>query len=462
MDQIPDRCEFHRGDVIHGKDNTYHIEKELGEGTFGIVYKVTDNSGQPRALKLLKLWMVPPEVYKGLRDRFVMEFKTGQIKSNHLAHSYDYGDVKNNPYFVMEFCPNGDLRSYVQKNRHVDFSQIGSDVLCGLRDLHQEGKVHRDLKPENVLLRSNYSCVLTDFGIAGDQNKRMTERGIAGKPKQVFGTYPYMPPEQVNPPRGGKATVLPTTDIFSFGVMMYEMMVGKLPFGELERDEQLPRYLENGKSGNWDREALRRVDSTGMWTSIIERCLVPDYKQRVSSTNEVLSMLPRTGYRHPEPPIGPEPDYMIVREGLLLRVMQGDDYGRTYKLPQLITSKRRVVLMGRISPDVYNDIKITDHEYFFSRYQCTFEFDDRNNSWVILDGQWRNDCHVALARQGGCFGGSCPSCTPEIRQRNKGYWKNSTNGTYLNSDEVDSKYGRVIKPGDIITAGDVKFRVEGY
>lgn len=461
MDQIPERCEFRQGDVINGNDNSYRIERQLGEGTFGIVYQVTDSNGQKRALKLLKLWTVPPEVYKGLRDRFVMEFKTGQINSGYLAHSYAYGDVKNNPYFVMEFCPNGDLRSYVQKNRHVDFSRVGNDVLCGLRDLHKEGKVHRDLKPENVLLRQDYSSVLTDFGIAGDQNKRMTERGVAGKPKQVFGTYPYMPPEQVNPPRGGKATVLPTTDIFSFGVMMYEMMVGKLPFGELERDEQLPKYLENGKHGVWDRNALRNVDQTGQWTAIIERCLVPDYKQRIGSTVEIINMLPHSYGYHPQPLSMPDsdPSYMTVRQGILLRVMQGDDYGKEFRLNDFLRQQRHIITIGRSDDSVVNDIALTDNDYFISRCHCTIESEGPNR-WVLRDGQWRMNCPVAQRQLGGCM--QCTAyCTPEMKQRNRGMWKNSLNGTYLNSDEVDS-WGVLLKPGDIITLGDVKFRVEGY
>ena len=460
--QIPERCEFKPGDVIQSSDNTYRIEKQLGEGTFGIVYKVADAYGQNRALKLLKLWTVPPEVYKGLRDRFIMEFNTGQIKSDYLAHSYAYGDVKNNPYFVMEFCPNGDLRSYVQKNRHVDFSRVGNDILCGLRDLHKEGKVHRDLKPENVLLRQDYSSVLTDFGIAGDQNKRMTERGIAGKPKQVFGTYPYMPPEQVNPPRGGKATVLPTTDIFSFGVMMYEMMVGKLPFGELERDEHLPKYLENGRRGNWDRNALRNVDSTGQWTAVIERCLVPDYKMRINSAAEVINMLPKShGYgpkRQPNP--DPDPVYMIVRQGILLRVMQGDDYGKVFKLNDFVKKQCRIITMGRLDESVANNIDITDNEIFVSRCHCTIEMIGQNQ-WLLLDGQSRMKCPQTLRQIGGCI--NCRAyCTPEMKQRYGSSWIYSLNGTYLNSEEVDGIYGKLIKPGDIITIGDVKLRVEGY
>ena len=79
MEHIPDRCEFHPGDTIYGNNNAYRVESQLGEGTFGIVYKVSDHSGKLFALKLLKLWAVPPEVYNGLRDRFIMEFRTGQI-----------------------------------------------------------------------------------------------------------------------------------------------------------------------------------------------------------------------------------------------------------------------------------------------------------------------------------------------------------------------------------------------
>ena len=454
--QVPDRCDFRVGDVIPGADNNYRIERELGEGTFGIVYKVKDDMGRIRALKLLKLWTVPSDVYKGLRGRFVMEFETGKISSDHLAHSYAYGDVKNNPYFVMEFCPNGDLRKYV-KQQKVDFAKIGTDILCGLRDLHNEGKVHRDLKPENVLLRDDYTAVLTDFGISGDQNKRMTERGIIGKPKQLFGTYPYMPPEQVNPPRGGKATVLPTTDIFSFGVMMYEMMVGKLPFGELERDEQLYEYLDHGKKGLWDRNALRQVDLTGKWIPIIERCLDPDYKTRISSATEVMNMLPQSQQvRVVESNPTLNRSFMKVKVGLLLRVMQGNDYGKVYQLKDYVTDRRRIVTMGRADAGVHNDIGLNDDEYLVSRCHCTFEYDTMHDQWIVRDGQWRKKCAIAMQK------GNCEGCTSYCRPVDKqGEWKDSMNGTYLNSTEVGS-YGMPLSPGDIITVGDVKLRVEGY
>ena len=317
--------------------------------------------------------------------------------------------------------------------------------------------MHRDLKPENVLFRQDYSAVLTDFGISGDQNKRMTERGIIGKPKQLFGTYPYMPPEQVNPPRGGKATVLPTTDIFSFGVMMYEMMVGKLPFGQLEKDEQLYDYLDHGKKGIWDRDALERVDQSGAWSAVISRCLDPDYRTRVSSATEVIEMLPKSPTVFSEVS-GQKPSrsFMVVRDGIQLRIMQGDDYGKVFKLNHIINKRHQVVTVGRLDESVFNDIMIHDAESLVSRCHCTLEHDEIADQWIIRDGQWRKNCPIALRN------GSCANCAVNCRPADKaGEWKNSMNGTYVNSTEV-GKYGRILNPGDIITVGDVKIRVEGY
>ena len=174
----------------------------------------------------------------------------------------------------------------------VDLVKVGREILCGLNDLHKSGKVHRDLKPENVLIKEDGTAALTDFGISGDRNKRMTERNILGRPQQIFGTYAYMPPEQVNRLRGD-ATVLPTTDIFSFGVMMYQLLTGKLPFGELNDHNDLVSYQRNGKNGNWDRRLLERTENGAVWQKVIEGCLIPDFKQRMQSATVVLNQMPQ-------------------------------------------------------------------------------------------------------------------------------------------------------------------------
>lgn len=425
---MPDRCDFSVGDSVDGK---YWVTKGLGEGSFGKVFRVKDHKGGDYALKLLKLWEVHPDIRGQLLDRFEMEYETGRINSPYLVHSFDYGYVQGNPYIVMEFCPGGDLKS---ANQNTDWNKVGQEVLLGLKALHSSGKVHRDLKPENVLIKSNGNAALTDFGISGDRNKRMTERNILGKPQQIFGTYAYMPPEQVNP-RSGDATVLPTTDIFSFGVMMYELLTGSLPFGNLRDENELVVYIKNSREGIWNRQRLLSAPYGGLFMQAIEGCLKPDFKQRLQSCDEVIALLPKVN--NLAKPMSSEEVLKTptIIKGLMLRIMQGEEYGKTYDITQLARLSY-VLSMGRAAVGVSNDIPIMENKSsYISRKHCTLEYDSASRHWFIRDGQWDNNS----------IGG----------------WKQSLNGTFVNSKQVDDK-GYYLQIGDIISIGDTKLRVEAY
>lgn len=431
MAPIANRCEFSVGDVI---DSNYVVRNTLGHGSYGVVYLVTDRDGREFALKLLKLWEVPSEIRTPMVARFDMEFETGQIKSKYLVHSHFHGIESGNPYIVMDYCPGGDLYQNCS-SRNFDISQVAQCVLLGLKSLHQSGKVHRDLKPENVLRTRSGDYALTDFGIAGDRTKRMTEMNIVGKPKQIFGTYAYMPPEQVNPRRD--ATVLPTTDIFSFGVMMYQLITGILPFGSLDDERSLIPYIKNGKNGLWNREALLRTSNGQRWTNVIEGCLQPNLRDRLQDVDSVLKTLPFSANSIVE-------DYQDnafqrnIVNGLLLRVMHGEEYGKVYYLDDIVARKRNAILLvGRSNMQTMNDIAIREeNSSYVSRSHCTLELDYNLGEWVLRDGQWSNT----------------------INSRG---WNNSTNGTFLNSSEVNMN-GSIINPGDIISIGDTKLRVEAY
>lgn len=425
-----ERCEFSPGDRI---GNDYLVEKMLGAGTFGCVYKVTGNDGQIYALKLLKLWESPSAEREEQLKRFDMEYNTGHIESNYLVHSFTKGLVGGNPYIVMEYCPYGDLMTAAEKG-NVDFTIVGRDILYGLRDLHQRGKVHRDLKPENVLMRKDGTAILTDFGISGDQNNRLTQRGIFGIPQQQFGTFPYMPPEQINP-RRGNATVLPTTDIFSFGVMMYQLLTYELPFGECVTESDLPAYVERGRKGMWNRALLLQMPNGKSWEKMIEGCLVPNFKERFQSVDEVLSLMPQSAKSNVYRPIlnNSFESWHQGNSGIQLHIMQGEEYGKIYRLDDMVNGVCRLLTMGREDNETVNSIPIKDTlNAYISRYHCTLEQNAETEQWIIRDGQWRN------------------------RQ-----WKNSMNGTYVNSTEVGVN-GFVLQVGDIITIGDTKLRVEGY
>lgn len=422
---VPERCDCRPGDLVGAN---YHVIKELGQGSFGVVYSVQDPQGRLWAMKLLRLWDVPSTIRQPLISRFEMEYKTSCIKSRNLVHSVDFGYFKGNPYIIMEFCDGGDLSKYVGKPG-ADLSKVALDVLNGLHDLHVNGKVHRDLKPENVLFKSDGTAALTDFGISGDRNKRMTERNIFGKPTQIFGTYAYMPPEQVNRARGN-STVLPTTDLFSFGVMMYQLITGELPFGKLEDQNDLVHYQKRGKAGDWDRTKLLSFPNGMQWADLIARCLVPDLKDRISSAKDAMAMVPNVTSQTmpaPKPPVAPKvpaPDSHVK----YMKVMQGKEFGKVYNLSELVKSGgRKILTVGR---ELTNSVVIDDYpESYLSRRHCTLE--NMNSSyWQIRDGQW--DMENAT-------------------------WKNSMNGTYVNSDVINER-GKILNDGDIITIGDVKLK----
>jgi serine/threonine protein kinase len=431
---IPERCDFQPGDMV---DSRYVVDKVLGEGSFGVVYKVREHSGKTWALKLLRLWDVPSTIRQPLMSRFEMEYKTSCISSRNLVHSVDAGVFKGNPYIVMEFCEGGDLSKFVG-NPQTPLVRIARDVLNGLHDLHINGKVHRDLKPENVLFKSDGTAVLTDFGISGDRNKRMTERNIFGKPTQIFGTYAYMPPEQVNRARGN-STVLPTTDLFSFGVMMYQLITGELPFGKLEGQNDLVRYQMRGKAGDWDKMRLLSTPGGRDWSNLISRCLVPNLKERISSAREAAELLPfdngsvqNTASRCSmvAPAAASVKESPAHSPKTVLKVMQGKEFGREYDLDGILKSTgKRLVTVGRGGD---NSVVIVDFdESYVSRKHCTME-NAGGTYWQIRDGQWDPDMAM---------------------------WNNSTNGTYVDSCTV-LQNGRLLKNGDIITIGDVKLKFE--
>ena len=418
-----DRCDYNVGEYIN---NRYRVSQTLGEGSFGKVYRVTDSASKDYALKLLRLWEVPPEIRKPLMERFEMEFKTGQIDCDYLVRSLDYGTVGGNPYIVMEYCSGGDLTPYLGSGSSK-IPLICQQILIGLHALHTRGKVHRDLKPENVLFKSNGIAALTDFGIAGDRNKRMTERNIFGKPNQIFGTYAYMPPEQVNRMRG-EATVLPTTDIFSFGVLAFQLLTGSLPFGELSSHNELALYQKRGKNGDWNRQKLTQLKHREQWQQLFAGCLNPDFKKRFQSVQEVLEHLPaisqvpmERGYCPPQ-----------TVNGFCIRIMQGEEYGKIYQLSELIKYGNRILTIGR---ERDNLLHITEQQSaYISRHHCTIETNPATDKWIIRDGQWQKELKL---------------------------WQESSNGTYVNSTQV-TKQGHIRKIGDIISIGDVKMRFENY
>lgn len=438
---IVDRCDFRPGEMI---GNRYVVCKTLGEGSFGMVYLVADQTRSQYALKLLRLWEVPSDIRQPLVDRFEMEYKTGQIDCENLVRSLDYGMTGGNPYIVMEYCAGGDLTPYLG-NHTEQVPRICGQILTGLNALHREGKVHRDLKPENVLFKQNGVAALTDFGISGDRNNRMTQRNIFGKPNQIFGTYAYMPPEQAARMRGG-ATVLPTTDIFSFGVLVFQLLTGHLPFGSLENHNDLAEYQRRSKNGEWNRRQLLSLPEGRLWEKLISGCLTPDYRERLQSVGEVYELIPKSNWQHRGAARQPVYQQLQARHQPVaanvgvppfaiqwgLRVMQGLDYGKTYPLTQLFRQRGRILTVGRSQENTI--VIMADLHSNISRCHCTIEVSADGGQFMVRDGQWQKSTRL---------------------------WRDSANGTYVNSRPI-GKAGWYLKEGDIITIGDTTLKFYSY
>lgn len=410
------RCDYNEGDLIDGR---YRVESKLGTGSFGNVYKVRDVDNHIYALKLLRLWDVPDQIHEELVKRFEMEYHVSRTNSEYFVRSYDFSNVNGNPYFTMEYCPGGNLSQLGEKALD-NLTKIAHDILRGLHDLHSSGLVHRDLKPENVMIKDSGIAALTDFGIVGDRKGRMTTKNWLGRPRQVFGTYLYMSPEQADR-EGGGVTYLPTADIFSFGVMMYEIITqGYFPFGELNSKEDLAPYQTNAKKGIWNYKLLRTSAVGIQWERIIRKCLMPDYRLRYHSVEEIIADIPGLNWS-----VGSS-----CGDVKRIIITLGSEMGKEFILSDLLKGGKRMLRLGR---EADNDIILKETlTSYVSRYHFTLELDRDGVTWYIRDGQWRMD---------------------------QKQWLPSTNGTYLGPTMLSTERTK-IKVGDVITVGDIKILIE--
>ena len=219
-------------------DQNYEIIKELGKGGMGIVYLARQKSiGRIVALKkILDKSYGDTDRLKATLGRFRTEAEVlGRIQHPNIIQVYDYGTNEDSlPFFALEFCRGGDLHDAL-KNRQVEPKQAARLMLVlanAMSAAHKAGIVHRDLKPQNVLLTEPCADINTlnpnflkiaDFGLA--RNTDATDKLHETMENQAMGTWLYMAPEQAENAAGAG----PPADIYALGVVLYEMITGRLP-----------------------------------------------------------------------------------------------------------------------------------------------------------------------------------------------------------------------------------------
>jgi serine/threonine-protein kinase len=202
----------------------YEILAELGQGAMGVVYKARDPMlDRVVAIKTVNLTL-PKDELAEYEARFYQEAKAaGGLSHRNIVTIYDIGRSERIAYMAMEFLEGDELRKLLQARAAIPLSRaldIGAQVAEGLQYAHERQIIHRDIKPANIMVLQDGLVKITDFGIA-----RMRNNEVKTMTGMILGSPKYMSPEQVSGKRADTRS-----DIFSLGVVIYEMLTGTSPF----------------------------------------------------------------------------------------------------------------------------------------------------------------------------------------------------------------------------------------
>ena len=255
----------------------FEILSVLGAGGMGIVYKARDRELDDLvALKMLKreLWGDRVQL-----ERLKSEIRLARkITHPNVLRTFDFGEIDGIPYISMEYVRGVTLRYLLDQTHRLPYSaglRLGKQLCAGLGAAHAVGVMHRDIKPENLILTPAGNAKLMDFGIA-----RPIERMAPGQTQVGFivGTPQYLSPEQL---QGGEVDA--RADIYSAGIVLYEIFTGELPFTAPTAMELMMKHLREpppSPRSHW-AEIPERLEQ------IILRCLEKEPRKRYPSVNEL-------------------------------------------------------------------------------------------------------------------------------------------------------------------------------
>ncbi len=260
----------------------YEILGELGRGGMGVVYQARDTKlGRIVALKMLRAGSAADA---SQRARFRLEAQAAaRLQHPHIVQIFEVGEHAGAPYFALEFCPGGSLAKKVnsQPLPPAEAARLVETLARAVQAAHDHQVVHRDLKPANVLLTANGTLKVADFGLA----KRLDASTAETREGQILGTPCYMAPEQVS---GDPGAITPLADVYSLGVILYELLTGAPPFKAPTILETLAlvRYQEPVPPARL-RQVPRDLDTVCL------KCLEKDPHRRYASAEELADDLRR-------------------------------------------------------------------------------------------------------------------------------------------------------------------------
>jgi len=273
----------------------YKILSELGRGAMGAVYRAVDPLIEREVAIKTLLPNLPPEVMDEVRERFIREARSaGRLNHPNIVTVFDVGEQDGVAYIAMELLEGRSLQDLLKQGRlpFEKTADLVAQVADALDAATQFKIVHRDVKPANIMVAPNGRAKLTDFGVARVDSSSMTQTGAAlGSPK-------YMSPEQVL-----GLPVDPRSDIFSLGVVLYEMLARRTPF---ERPTDTTVFSLMNRIAGEPHPALRTVDPQipEGFDRIVNRALAKKPEQRYARAGDMAAELRGLGYAGAAPAQG--------------------------------------------------------------------------------------------------------------------------------------------------------------
>ncbi len=234
--------------MMPGKEvGPFVVERELGFGAIGAVFLARYKTGQLVALKFIGAGVTNPKAF----DRFEREAEIlKQLKHPNIVRLFGHGKHQKLPYYAMEYIEGQTLAEVLQRRGKLPWEEVvalGKQLCAALQYAHELGIVHRDLKPSNLMVQPDGTLKLTDFGIAKDlDSTQLTSEQC------TVGTASYMSPEQCK----GDRSLTHRSDLYSLGVVLYEMLTGHKPF---EADSAMQMFL-NHVQGKFERPSREVMD----------------------------------------------------------------------------------------------------------------------------------------------------------------------------------------------------------